>query len=179
MGNVVQFAKVETGNMSEVPPDAPDGEWVAQAKVKIMATAKDSYPMLCIDWKLLEANTDGNENAVGGKVSEFLVFFPSNHQASRMSKIRMRDMCRGLEIEPPTFTSIESPDDLAEFVEAIEADKHTIWTKSSPDKKTGELRTEVKYLKPGASVSAIRADSDDEDEEKPVTKTVKKSTKKK
>ena len=91
----VQFTPVETGDMSEIPPDAPAGEWEAVCKVRQGKTSKDSFPMLILEWKLTDAITDGNEDHVGAKVTDFVVFFPSTHAASKMSKIRLKKIILG------------------------------------------------------------------------------------
>lgn len=158
----LQFTRVETGDMSEIPPDAPEGQWVAAFKVKLAATSKDKYPMLIVDAKLEEALTEGNEGHVGSKVSEFIVFFPATHNAAKMSRLRLRDFCAGLKIDLPRITSIERASDLDDFIGEIESNRAVVWTKHESDKTTGETRTKLLFTAPRGSVSNIVEDVSEE-----------------
>lgn len=149
----LQFTRVETGDMSQIPADAPEGHWVASFRVKVAATSKDKYPMLIVDARLEEALTEGNENHVGAKVSEFLVFFPSNHNAVKMSRLRLKAFCEALKIELPRVTAIEKASDFDDFIRDIEANKAQVWTKHETDKVTGEIRTKVEFKAPRGTVS--------------------------
>jgi hypothetical protein len=155
----IQFTPVETGNMSEIPPDAPEGHWIASFRCKVAATSKDKFPMVIIDARLEEALTEGNENHVGAKVSEFIVFFPANHNASKMSRVRLQAICGALKIDLPTFTVIRSSGDLASFTEAIETNKAQVWTKHEADKVTGEVRTKLLFTAPRGSAEAFASSS--------------------
>lgn len=158
----MQFTRVETGDMSEIPPDAPEGQWVASFKVKVAQTQKDKYPMLIVDAKLDEALTEGNENHVGSKVSEFLVFFPATHNAAKMSKLRLRDFCEGLKIDVPRLTAIEKASDFDEFIDAIESNRGVVYTKHETDKTTGEVRTKLLFKAPRGTVSDVSAVDEEE-----------------
>ena len=151
----IQFTRVETGNMSEIPPDAPEGQWVASFKVKVAKTQKDGYPMLIVDAHLEEALTEGNENHVGSKVSEFLVFFPNTHNAVKMSRLRLRDFCAALKISLPAITAIEKASDFDDFIRDVESNKACVWTKHESDKQTGEVRTKLLFTAPRGSVSSL------------------------
>jgi hypothetical protein len=171
----VQFTPVETGDMSEIPPDAPAGEWEAVCRVRQAKTSKDSFPMLILEWKLTEALTDGNEDHVGAKVTDFLVFFPGTHAASKMSKIRLKKMCEALSIELPSVAAIKSWDDIADFVKELEGLKAKIYTSVGERKDTGEMVTSVFYApKGGVGVKAAGGDEDDEDEKPAPKKSAKK-----
>jgi hypothetical protein len=151
----LQFTPVETGDMREIPPDAPEGHWIASFKTKVTATSKDKFPMIIIDARLEEALTDGNENHVGSKVSEFVVFRPSNHNASKMSRIQLRAICAALKIDVPAITVIRSAEDLAEFCAAIEENRAQVWTKHESDKITGEVRTKLLFTAPRGSAESF------------------------
>jgi hypothetical protein len=166
----LQFTRVETGDMSEIPPDAPEGQWVASFKVKVASTSKDKFPMLIVDAKLDEALTEGNENFVGSKVSEFLVFFPQTHNASKMSRIRLKAFCEGLKIDAPRLTAIEKASDFDAFINDIESNRGVVWTKHEKDKETGEIRTKLLFTAPRGTVSTLPLGDDnghDASEEKP------------
>lgn len=174
-GGTVQFTPVNTGNMSEIPPDLPAGTWEATCSVKKSKTAKDGFPMLILEWKTTEAMTDGNEDHVGARATDFVTFFPSSHKASKMSKIRLRTMCEALGIEMPTATHVNSWDDLAEFIAELDGCKATIYTLVTERKDNGQLTTTVLYRAPGSSMGSLKAVEEDEDE--PPAKKVKKKSK--
>jgi hypothetical protein len=160
----VEFTPIETGDMSSIPPDAPAGEWQAVAKVKLTKTSKENLPMIVIDWKLTEALTEGNDDHVGARVSDFLVFRAATDPYVKMSRQQLKAMCDALKIDPPNVTAIRTADDLAEFMSQIEGLKSKIWTILQEDKRTGEMRTSVRYTAPGGGLRAV---VDDEEDEKP------------
>lgn len=182
-GAVVQFQSVNTGDLSDIPPDLPAGEWQATCAVKKLATSKDKYPMLALEWKTTEANTDGNEEAVGGRVTDFIVFYPANHRASRMGKLRLKEVCEALDIEIPTIKAVKSWDDLADLIDALEGTSAVIYTTVEADKTTGEQRSKIRYSAPGAlktkSKMAAEEDDEDSDEEEEKAPVIKKKLKKK
>ncbi len=166
-GATVQFTPVNTGDMQEIPPDLPAGEWEATCSVKKLKTAKDGYPMLCLEWRTTEALTEGNEDYVGAKASDFVVFWPSSAPASRMSKIRLKAMCTALNIGVPTTTKLKDWEDITDFLGELEGLKGTIYTSVDTRKDTGEQVTKISYNPPGSSLKmkAAAAGADDEDDE--------------
>lgn len=179
--NSVQFTAIDVGDLSEIPPDLPAGAWQATSSVKKAATSKDKYPMLIVEWKTTEALTDGNDDYVGGKVADFLTFFPSSHKASRMTKLRIKSLCDALEIEIPTVTKFKSWDDISEFIDSLDGLQTTIYTTVEADKQTGEQRSKVRYTAPGALAgvkgkASAKDDADEEDDtpSEPVKKKLKK-----
>ena len=172
MSETLAFTPVDF-DIEQLPPDAPAGAWQAVAMTKVAKTAKDSFPMLIVDWELESAYEDENEQFVGTRVSDFLVFFPEGHKASKMGKIRIRGLCDKLGIARSLIpTHIATSDDLAEFQAAIDGQKADIWTviEKSKDKQSGEevIRTAVKYRAPGSTASALpplQADGDDAEDE--------------
>ncbi len=171
--STVQFQPVDTGDMSEIPPDLPAGAWEAQCSVKKAKTSKDSYPMLILEWRTTKALTDGNEDSEGGKAADFLVFWPANAPASRMARIRLKGMCAALGIDVPSATSIKTWDDVADFIEELEGLKAQIYTKVEIRKDTGEQTTKILYTAPGGlkGGKSKAAAEDDEEDEEPVKKS--------
>lgn len=172
MSETISFTPVDF-DVETLPPDAPAGAWQAVAMSKVSKTSKDSFPMLIVDWELESAYEDENESFIGTRVSDFLVFFPEGHKASKMGKIRIRGLCDKLGIARSLIpTHIATSDDLAEFQAAIDGQKADIWTviEKSKDKQSGEemIRTAVKYKAPGSTASALpplNADDGDDAEE--------------
>lgn len=163
MSTSVNFTPIETGDLTgPIPPDAPAGEWEAVAKVKLTATSKENLPMLVINWKLTEAFTDGNDDHCGATVSDFLVFRSATDPYVKMSRQTLKGLCDALKIDPPAVTAIRSEDDLAEFMAQIEGLKAKVWTIHQADKRTGEVRTSVRYTAPGNGLRAVVADEEDE-----------------
>jgi hypothetical protein len=156
MPDVIAFTPVDY-DAETIPPDAPEGAWQAEASSKILATKKDKFPMIAVDWSLDAAYDDANESFVGRtRVSDFIVLFPEGHKASRMGKIRLRTFCDKLGISRSLIPKhIESSDDLTEFCAAIDGQKADIWTvhETQEDRETGEkvIRVKVLYKEPGGA----------------------------
>ena len=163
----VEFTPIETGDMSKIPADAPAGEWNAVAKAKLMKTSREGLPMIVIDWKLTAALTDGNADHVGARVTDFLVFRASTDPYVKMSRQQLKTMCDALSIDPPSCTAIRTADDLAEFMASIEGLKAKIWTTLQEDKRTGEMRTTVRYTAPGGGLRVV---ADEDEDDKPAKK---------
>jgi hypothetical protein len=171
MAEVISFQPIDF-DIEQLPPDAPAGAWQASATTKISKTSKDSFPMIIVDWELESAYDDENEQFVGARVSDFLVFFPEGHKASKMGKIRIRAVCDKLGITRSLIPMhIATSDDLTEFCAAIDGQKTDIWTtiETTKDKQSGEMvtRTAVKLKAPGSTASALPAlntGADDEDD---------------
>lgn len=157
----VAFTPVEVGDMSEIPPDAPEGAWVASFKVEKKATKpeKGGYPMLQITAILEEALTEGNENSIGQKVSDWLVFFPASHSAAKMTAIRRKAIADALKIDLPRATNVRTWDDIQQFIDDIIATKAQVWTKHETDKESGEVRTKLMFTAPKGSLSAAASSS--------------------
>lgn len=151
----LQFSPVEVGDMSEIPPDAPEGQWITSQKVTVRSTQKDNLPMLVIDFKLEEALTDGNEAFVGSKVTKFLVVRGAADPYVKMFRQDLADLCSGLKIEVPRFTTLRSASDFDEFIAEVEGNRGVAYTKHKADKKTGEVRTEITFRAPRGSVTSI------------------------
>lgn len=146
----LQFAKVETGDMSQVPPDAPEGCWEAVCKASLKLTSKESLPMIVLDWSLVAALTEGNEDHIGSRVSDFIVFTPPTHVASKMNRRRLNEVAMALEITVPARTSYATEEDFAELLEALNGARCKLWTFHQADKETGENRTKIRYkARPG------------------------------
>lgn len=157
----LQFSPVELGNLSEIPPDAPDGEWVASCQVKVAATAKDSSPMLILEYKLEESLTEGNEGfQLPARVSRFLVIRGASHQYVKMFRQDLAAICAGHGIPVPNLSTIRSASDFDPFIQDLTANRLVVKTKlGKPDKKTGEVRTEIGYPKKSAEVVDSSEDS--------------------
>jgi hypothetical protein len=140
---------VDQGDVSSIPPDAPDGVWVATCEVKKSVTNKDKYPMLILNWTLEEALTDGNEGFAGVRVSDFVTFLPRNHSGFKASVQGLHRLCGALKIGVPGTASLGqgSWSDLDGFVEALEGQKATIYTQNKTQGTGADAvtRTNVKY----------------------------------
>lgn len=161
MSGEVQFRAVKTGNMADIPPDLPRGEWIAVCKVKKAATSKDSFPMLVLEWKTVEALTDGNESFVGKSVTDFLVFYPGDHKDCKMGRIKLREICGAFEVSLPSVTEVESWDDLGDFVRELEGLKGKIYTTIRQRKDTGEPQTQTSYSAPRGFNGGLNVAADD------------------
>lgn len=142
----LEFTPLEMGNMAEIPPDAPDGKWIARIEVKKKLSAKGA-PMLILENHLQEALTPGNENHVGKKVSRFLVIRGASDPHVKMFRADVKEIAEATGVSP-SFEQFSRWSDADDYVRGLEANLVTCWTKNKKDKETGELRTEVSYRAP-------------------------------
>lgn len=175
MARVVDQTPVDDDSydVSEIPPDAPEGGWLAEPKAALKKSSKGN-PMISIVWKLEEARESENENSVGSKVFDNLNFLPKGAPGASLNLRRVKALCDAYEI-PATGSK-------ADLVEAINGlGQVPIWTTHSADKLTGEIRVNVAYRDPSASVAPLQPraadddDDDDDDDEKPAAKKAKKA----
>ena len=157
----LQFSPVEMGDLSEIPPDAPDGDWVASCNIKISKTQKDELPMFILEYKLEECLTEANaEWQLPTRVSKFLVFRGKTDQYVKMFRADLAAICAGHGIPVPNIPQIKSTADLQPLADALMANRLVVRTKlGKADKQTGEKRTEIGYPKKTAEVVDSSEDS--------------------
>lgn len=146
----LQFSPVEMGDLSEIPPDAPDGDWVASVNVKIGQTSKEpKLPMFYIEYKLEECLTPENEGfQLPTRTTKFLVFRGKTDPYVKMFRQDLKTICDGHGIPVPNIPAIKSSADLQPFADELMANRLVVRTKlGKPDKQTGERRTEIFYPK--------------------------------
>lgn len=173
---MTDFTPVDCGDMNDIPPDLPAGEWEALCAVKKSKTAKDGFPMLVLEWRttaVADGNED-NENYVGARATDFVTFFPASHKATRMARVRLQQMCKALNVEMPKAQKLSSWDDVADFIASLEGLKANIWTSVETRKDTGAQVTKVHYAPPGRKVGPLPAPEEDDEEEAPKPKKGKK-----
>lgn len=161
-------------DVSDIPPDAPEGGWLATPKALLKKSAKGN-PMISISWKLEEAKEEDNENSVGAKIFDNLNFLPKGSPGAALNLRRIKALCDAFEI-PATGTK-------ADLVEAINGlGQVPVWTTHSTDKQTGEVRVNIAYNDPAAGPAKLAekpdSDSDDDEEEEETERPAKKTAKK-
>lgn len=162
---MLEFAPIATGDLTEIPPDAPDGEWIAVCKPK-PSLDKEGNPRIVLEWTLEEAVTDGNADFVGTSVTDwFLVFYPARQaDKSKRGRRQLRAVCDACEIEVPVLQSV-TPQDIEELTQQLDGARARIWTRNKLDNK-GEVRTGIFYRAPGGAVVEV----EEEEAPKPAAK---------
>ena len=164
----MNFSPVETGDMTEVPPDLPVGHWTARCVVKpvVGKPEKGSYPGLILEWEATEDLKGGNESFVGASSSDYIGLYPAEDQRAKMQKVKTKQLCDGLNIAPPDTSSLADGTlaSLVPFVEELEGSLYQIWTTVETDKE-GVSRTRIHYTAPGGGALKPKTKKDDEDEE--------------
>lgn len=160
--SVIDFTPVETGDLSEIPPDMPEGDWEGHCIITCGKTEKDGYPMFRFEWHGDEPLTEGNEVYVGAKASEWIIFPPETLSWSRMQKQRIKALCEGLDIALPDTSTFKdgSFESAGPFIEQVEGQRWRFTTKHEKDKKDGSTRVAFKF-------HGIQADSSDREEDAP------------
>ena len=154
----IKISPVNTGDMTNknVLLDAPAGKWLAQCFVTPSATKPkaddgNEYPMLKLDFKLLEDLSGGNEEFVGRRVTTYLCFFPPGHKGYQIQMRTLHGLCAIADIPIPDFRTItEWPSDGQAFIDSIDRAKFNIWTAVELDRKASPPtdRTVVKFEAP-------------------------------
>lgn len=152
-----EFTPTDTGRMNDFAPDLPTGAWVAVCELTKTKTKDEGRAMLVLEWKTIEALTEGN--TPGKSAKDFITFLPASHPKCDQNKKKVLALCEALNIEPPTFTSLQSEADLAEFVTELQGAKLKIWTKVTEGAQ-GKKYVNIYYTPPRGSASV--GDSDDD-----------------
>lgn len=163
----LQFTPVETGNMTEVPPDLPAGHWNASITVK--NGVKDGLAYMFVQFTAQEDLTGENGNYVGSSASKYIAFYPEADSRSKMSKQECKTMSEAWPDLPELDTSGLAEGDwssLEPWVEALEAGQREIWTTVTEDKQ-GIARTKIFVAEPGKKLTRLTPAETEEEGEKP------------
>jgi hypothetical protein len=147
-------------------PEAQVGQYEAIIhEIKVTKTSTDGYPMLIVEWKLDSAEDEENKKSEGATVPDFIALFPEGDSKGRMGKLRLRQLCEGLEIDLDTIpTRIEEPSDFDDFIKVAKRQRMTVWVTHRTDKSTNEVRVGVAYAAPKSTLPPVERDEEDEDE---------------
>jgi len=158
------FKPIDT-NVAIIDPDAEIGGYEAKIdNVKVSATSKDGYPMLIVDYKIVECKDGQDEKNVDAVVSDFLAFFPDGDRRGRMAKLKVRQICEAVGFDLESFpTAMRSKKDFDEVVHAWKGKTIDIWVGHREDKETGETRVNVAYSAPRGGMAAMNSDEDEDD----------------
>ena len=149
----VDYGDTNTADKS-ILLDAPDGYWTIQCSVTPQASKPKpddgrEYPMLKLDFKLLQDLIGGNEMYVGRRTTDYIVLYPPGHKNFQMMFRKLHGLCECAGISAPVFTRIENwPEDCQDFIDSIDKAQFNLWTAVEVDRKEGTERTQVKYQAP-------------------------------
>lgn len=168
----IEMVPVTTGDMSDIPPDMPDGHWRGAVEVTNGAgkPEKGSYPMLTIKWSGDEALSEGNEDKIGLSARSWIVIYPQGHANEKRFKQTVKEMADLYPDLPPFDTSSLSQDppsfeSLGPWVEAFESETREFWTFNQKT-NTGEMMTNIRFRQPGKKVEVASVE-ETEEEDKP------------
>ena len=167
---VIEMAPVVTGDMGDIPPDLPEGEWDGTIEVVKAGPNSKGNAMLTLKFTPLQAYGDTDSEAVGRSTVDWYVFYPANHEQSKNSKRKIKALCEAAKIDLPDTSSLEEGNfsSLVPFAEALEANQIHFFTSVQKDKNSGEAQTRIHFSKPGKKLEA--APVEDEEDEKPAKK---------
>jgi len=166
-GEDMNFTPVDY-DVSEMPVDAPEGAYDAKIKsVKVRGTKEDNYPMLELEFRLVNAHNEDGDDAVkaGASLTSFLAFFPASEgRRGAPSKIAMRALIDSLHLDEDLIpTRIESKRDLNDLIDALKGQELTIYVVHREDKQSGEVRCDVRFKAPKNLSTKDRGDEEDDD----------------
>ena len=170
----LNFTPVETGKMTEIPPDLPAGHWEVSIKVKNNVSA-DGIPRIFLEYTAQADLTGEHDEFVGASCSEMIGFYPaSDGQRAKMSKIRVKAICEAWpDVPEPDTESLASGDwsSLEPFVEALEANQREIWTSLAKPDKNGIVRTNIHQTEPGKKLQLAPQEPEEEEDKPSKSKT--------
>src|ERR1700690_764265 len=172
----IEMTPVDSGDMSDIPPDLPVGAWLGPFTIKCTKTGENAknpnLPMLILEATAEEAETAGNEDYAGGKTADFFVVYPDKHAQSKNSKVKFKKLCEAYELGMPDTSSLaEDPPNfssMADWIEQVESESRRFFTTVTKDKSSGEKRTQLHYTEPGQKLQ--RAETEEEETPAPKAK---------
>jgi hypothetical protein len=180
---VIEMTQVDSGDMTDIPPDLPEGEWMGVITIKPTATKKAKMPMLIIEAEAQEALTAGNEDFTGAKTAMFIVIRPSTDANAKYGKMDLKKICEAYDLpvietipslsdDPPNFSS------LAEWIEQVESESRKFWTTIAVDRLSGEKKTVLHFTQPGKPLPRATDDEEETPAKKPAAKAAAATAKK-
>lgn len=149
----VEFAPIRGFKATEIPPDAPKGQWVGAFQVVKKSLTKDKgdgmrFPMLTLGITLESAEEPENESYAGVRLNDWLIFYPNGHKNQKRAKERIAAVGEALGFDPDAVipADITSFDDLQPLVDAIDGQKAAVWTYLR--NQDGENVTQIAYSAP-------------------------------
>jgi hypothetical protein len=170
-GEVSNFTRVKTGDMSELRPNIKAGKYRGTFEVTPKKTKATGHPMFEIKVTVEESlNEDAAlEGEIGRTSNVYLVFGPSDGKGANMQHRLAKNLTEGFELPPLDTSGFDEGGDGWEttrpWVEALEDGSKEFWVTNEPDRTTGEPQTNVHALDPGKAgqkPSSSGAELDDE-----------------
>jgi len=170
---VVEQSRSDDFDVSEIPPEAPEGGWLA-TPTAVYKSSKNGDPMISIRWKLDQADEEENAEAEGRSVFDHLVLPAKTASWYRMAAGRLQSLCHAIDL--PTKANMRA------MVDAInKAGQVHIFTVHETNKDTGEIQTRVAYKEPAGRSGPVAEsqrrhrdveadDGDDDGDRKPAKK---------
>lgn len=152
-----RMVQVDTGDMSDLPPALPEGEWdfaVPNITCKATKPEKGSYPMVQLEMKVTQSY--GDEKRDGARLDVYLVCFPPSHKGYRGMARRFTSLSEALGIDGPDTSSLnESPptwDSMMPWLETVSQSQIHAWTTVKRNNENVR-ETELHFSEPGVRSS--------------------------
>jgi hypothetical protein len=165
----MKFRAIDNFDHTDLPPDLPEGKWDFVIKKATARSTKSNDPMVSLVLEVTKAHDDEHEALVGKTVDDMVIFYddqaqPERTRASKMQKVRMRQICEAFELETDIIPTSISEDghELFEYAEALQGAQGTAWTTVRTDTETNESRTNVLYAEPAGGMTRLEPADDDD-----------------
>jgi hypothetical protein len=151
-------------DVTDIPPEAPEGKWTGVLKVGKKDVNKEGYARLGLMLKLEETEEPDHESYLGQSVRDSITFYDNKHPYARMSKRQLQGLCAALEIDLEVIPKrIRSWADLKPLIAAIDGQKLEFFTvvRNTDDGP----QTNVRYTAPGGYTTGLAVEEEEEEEQ--------------
>lgn len=154
-GEVSNFTRVKTGNMTDVRPNIKAGHYRGPVECTPKKTKGTGHPMLEIKVTVEESlNDDADlEGEIGRTSNTYLVFGPSDGKGANMQHRLAKNLTEGWELPELDASGFDEGGDgwdtVRPWVDAIESATREFWITNDPDRTTGEPQTLLHAMDPG------------------------------
>jgi hypothetical protein len=170
-GEVSNFTRVKTGDMTEIRPNIKAGHYRGIFECTPKKTKQTGHPMLEIKVTVEESLNDDDALAeeVGRTSNTYLVFGPADGKGANMQHRTAKNITEGFELPALDTSGFDEGGDgwetVRPWVEALESESREFWVTNDPDRTTGEPQTIIHAMDPGKAgqkPSAAGSELDDE-----------------
>ncbi len=171
--------------VQKILPDAPEGGWdaiIPKGSCKILDRNGD--PGINFEVQLVRAHEEANESSQKLSLRQRLTFYdpvaePNRKGAANQQFRFLRGLCKAIDVnfEEVYPKEIGTSDDLLPLSAALEGKSFEMWTSHRATEYNGEamINVDIRFVKPGLSLVTKSSEDEEEDDERPGRKTIRKA----
>lgn len=171
----VTFKRVDNFDVTDQPPDAPEGPFVAHIEDVKVDADKDGWPRIIPQWKFdavdekAGGDSDAQGSGIGATVATFHSFMGqgSDVRKANFQKSQLLAMLNALSLDeshlPKSISRAEDLDELVELLKTQSSEGITVWNQHRKNNKTGATQCNILFEAPkGSGEIAVPGDAEEE-----------------